>query len=87
MLSESLSGRTGCLNWARPGLWGLREGNLPVLPGELRKIEQNTFGALSILRKGVPPFYLPVKTFVIFLIAILPLRFKTVLITTGLSFS
>ena len=24
---------TGCLNWARPGLWGLRVGDCPVLPG------------------------------------------------------
>jgi hypothetical protein len=23
----------GCLNWARPGLWGFRAGNRPVLPG------------------------------------------------------
>ena len=33
MSSETLTRRTGCLNWARPGLWGLRVGNCPVLPG------------------------------------------------------
>jgi hypothetical protein len=32
-LSETYSRGTGCLNWARPGLWGLRGGNSPVLPG------------------------------------------------------
>ncbi|MDR2774954.1 MAG: hypothetical protein LBC19_09485 [Tannerella sp.] len=26
-------------NWARPGLWGLRGGNSPVLPGPLRPQE------------------------------------------------
>jgi hypothetical protein len=31
--SESLTRGTGCLNWARPGLWGFRVGNRPVLPG------------------------------------------------------
>jgi hypothetical protein len=34
LLSESFSRGTGCLNWARPGLWGLRVGNRPVLPGK-----------------------------------------------------
>jgi len=33
MLSETLTRGTGCLNRARPGLWGLRAGNCPVLPG------------------------------------------------------
>jgi len=33
LLSETLTRGTGCLNWARPGLWGLRAGNCPVLPG------------------------------------------------------
>jgi hypothetical protein len=28
------SGGTGYLNWARPGLWGLRVGNPPVLPAK-----------------------------------------------------
>jgi len=33
LLSETLTGGTGCLNWARPGLWGFRVGDCPVLPG------------------------------------------------------
>ena len=33
LLSETLTRGTGCLNWARPGLWGFRVGNRPVLPG------------------------------------------------------
>ena len=32
-LSETLTRGTGCLNWARPGLWGFRAGDCPVLPG------------------------------------------------------
>ena len=32
-LSETLTGGTGCLNWARPALWGLRGSNPPILPG------------------------------------------------------
>jgi len=37
VLSETLTRGTGCLNWARPGLWGLRVGDCPVLPGQGRK--------------------------------------------------
>ena len=33
VFSETLTGGTGCLNWARPGLWGFRVGDCPVLPG------------------------------------------------------
>ena len=33
MFSKTSTRGTGCLNWARPGLWGLRVGNCPVLPG------------------------------------------------------
>jgi len=33
VLSETFFRGTGCLNWARPGLWGLRVGDCPVLPG------------------------------------------------------
>jgi hypothetical protein len=33
LLSETLTRGTGCLNWARPGLWGLLVANCPVLPG------------------------------------------------------
>jgi hypothetical protein len=34
--SETLTRGTGCLNWARPGLWGLLVGDCQVLPGEMR---------------------------------------------------
>ena len=35
LLSETLIRGAGCLNWARPGLRGLRVGNCPVLLGVL----------------------------------------------------
>ena len=33
LFSESMTGRTPCLNWARGGLWGAGGGNFPGLPG------------------------------------------------------
>ena len=40
MLSETSTRGTGCLNWARPGLWGLRVGDCPVLPGEVVNFDE-----------------------------------------------
>jgi hypothetical protein len=57
--SETLTRGTGCLNWARPGLWGLRVGNCPVLPGSLRfKKAQKR----SLLRRGTPHVFAPALT-------------------------
>lgn len=50
MPSEFLFGRTGCVNCARPGLWGFREDDIPVLPGDrngfclwMKRLEEGRF--------------------------------------------